>query len=426
MDVATGTARQVFAIGMWFRVVCAAVFIVFVVFCQALGITFTSGNVGISYLCLGLLVVVNAGYWLVGLNTRFDLRQFYGHWAVDLALISGVLWGLGGAAVVAAIPAYSLIIVTSATFISRAAAFVVASGGAATFVLLVNTGSLVSGIAGGADAGHSSFFLAGNGVLFFYLFAFLAGTLATALSDANLQLRQQNKELADKNRELDGLHQEIDFQTAVLTHDIRSPVAAAASALGMLRSECREVDAAEDLVAIALQNLARADAMIDDLREVRVVNAREFVRTDVDLRELCALVRSEFEVELETGGIRLEIGDTNATIPGDPKALRIAVRNLVGNAVRYVPRDGSGIISVGIAGNESGLEIEVADNGPGIPPEQRTEVFKSFRKLPGDEASRGMGLGLAIVKRVIERHGGSISLGASEFGGAAFRMFLPR
>ncbi len=421
MDVATGTPSQVFAIGMWFRVVCAAVFLVLLVACQAAGLSFSSGDLRVTYVCLALLVLLNGVYWAIGLGSGFDLRQFYGHWAMDLALISGAVWGLGNAGIVGAIPAFALIIVTSATFISQVAAFAVASGAAIAFVLLVRTGSLT--FAGGrvtaADAASSELFLAGNGVFFFYLFAFLAGTLATALSKANSQLRLQNDELAGKNRALDELQREMEFQTTALTHDIRGPVAAAASAIGLLRS-AGDVEKGDDLLTMALENLERADAMIDDLREVRLVNAAQLLRGNVDLGELCMGLKKELEVELEAGRIRLRIPPANAEVVGDEKGLRMVLRNLLSNAVRYVPRDGSGIISVRTSERANGWEIEVADNGPGIPTEYRTEVFKSFRKLPGDTASRGMGLGLSIAKRVIERHGGTISLGSSAFGGAAF------
>lgn len=426
MKVGTATARQVFSIGLWFRVVCAAVFVAFIVGCEAFGVRFSGTELWLSYLCLVSLVLVNIVYWFVGLAWQFDLRQFYGHWFIDLLLISGVLSGLDNAAVISTIPAYSMIIVTSATFISRSAAFIVATGSAVAFLLLVRSGSLAVGSLEGGEAATSALFLAGNGVIFFYLFAFLAGTLATALNDANSQLTQQNGELARKNEELDNLQREIDFQTVVLTHDIRGPIAAAASAIGMMGSQGDGPAADQQMIAMALENLGRADEMIDDLREVRLAASADLQRTEVDLRKLCSTLTHEFEADLVAGGVRLEVSADLPVVIGDSKRLRIAFRNLLSNAARYVPRDGTGLISVAGKARPDGWEIEVGDNGPGIPAEHRLDVFKSFRKLPGETASRGMGLGLAIVKRVVERHGGRISLETSGSGGAAFRIFLPR
>src|SRR5205814_10381752 len=85
---------------------------------------------------LGCLVAVNGVYWVAAERTGFPLRQFYIHWLIDLILISGLLYLLGGLDVPYGFLAYVMIVVTSATFLSKRSSFVVASASAVTTIVL--------------------------------------------------------------------------------------------------------------------------------------------------------------------------------------------------------------------------------------------------------------------------------------------------
>jgi len=94
--------------------------------------------------------------------------------------------------------------------------------------------------------------------------------------------------------------------------------------------------------------------------------------------------------------------------------------NLLLNALQVLPHDG--VVTVRTATTHARLLIEVNDNGPGIPLEQRRRVFESFFTTRED----GIGLGLAIVQQIVRAHGGDISVAGSLTGGACFRLFLPQ
>jgi two-component system OmpR family sensor kinase len=109
-----------------------------------------------------------------------------------------------------------------------------------------------------------------------------------------------------------------------------------------------------------------------------------------------------------------------ATISGDANALRVMFNNLIDNATKYTPGGGRVDVCLGV---ENGSPIvEIADNGPGIPAEERERVFDRFYRV-GVTANRvrtdvaGSGLGLAIVRRIAAQHGATVSLAESKSGG---------
>ena len=110
-------------------------------------------------------------------------------------------------------------------------------------------------------------------------------------------------------------------------------------------------------------------------------------------------------------------------ISGDREALRTLVRNLVDNAVRYTPANGS--VQVRTRATDSDAVLEVIDNGAGIPPQDRERVFDRFYRRASAQES-GTGLGLAIVKAIAERHGARVALSEAPGGGLNAAVSFPK
>jgi signal transduction histidine kinase len=113
-------------------------------------------------------------------------------------------------------------------------------------------------------------------------------------------------------------------------------------------------------------------------------------------------------------GIALELDALPTTVTGDADMLRILLRNLVDNAIRYTPAGGQVMVSI------TERTLSVTDTGPGIPAAERERVFDRFHRLAGQE-KEGSGLGLSIVARIAERHGAKIRLTDGE-GGVGLRV----
>ena len=118
--------------------------------------------------------------------------------------------------------------------------------------------------------------------------------------------------------------------------------------------------------------------------------------------------------------VGLAQADESATVAGDRGALRVLLANLIGNALRYAPEGGRVDVSCGI--HDSAAWLEVADNGPGIPAEERERVFDRFYRHGGGS---GAGLGLSIVRTIARRHGAMVRLLDSEGGGLSARVEFP-
>ncbi len=116
-------------------------------------------------------------------------------------------------------------------------------------------------------------------------------------------------------------------------------------------------------------------------------------------------------------GVRIITALAPQPVRGDPALLAVLLRNLIENALHYTPAGGEVRVSCG--GDASGGWLEVADDGPGIAPEERERVFERFYRAAGQKAT-GSGLGLSIVWRIAELHGASVQIlgGRDDAGGA--------
>ncbi len=203
--------------------------------------------------------------------------------------------------------------------------------------------------------------------------------------------------------------------TADAAHELRTPLAALKTqAQVALRANEQEkkrkaleqvisgVDRATHLVQ-QLLTLARLDPQFS-----RVGNA-EFELHQVVVRVLADLANEALARKIELG---CDEGEA-AMVKGDAEMVGILVSNLVRNAIRYTPEEGS--VGVRISEDESAIWLHVVDNGPGIAPEERARVFERFYRTLGNRVS-GSGLGLSIVKRIADLHHAEVSLDSGEDG----------
>lgn len=434
MDLWTFDDRRTFAVGLWFRVIAASAFFALFAASHLSGVLLGVRCAVLVYVCLGSLVLINGVYWLVAIvSGAFSRRHFYFHWAIDVWLICAVLDGLGDISQAVAIPAFIQIIVTSAVFISRGASmWVAAMSGVATLVWSARAVQFNAGTLSLVPwSMEKATIVVASAALFYVLIAFLAGTLARSLQRINDLLGRSNEELARSNRELTIVEDELRFQTRALVHDIRSPVAAAVTAITLAERSSGEwggggakADESE-LLAMAVENLRRVDLMIDRLREVEELRGAVLRREKLRIREVLEELEVEFAVPFSKSNAVLSCAGDETVVEGDEYYLGVLFRNVIGNAVRYVPEDGSGIVQVTWQSADGWVDIEVSDNGRGVREEERARVFEVFRKGWRDERAGAMGMGLALAHRVVDRHGGRIGFGESRLGGATMCIRLP-
>jgi two-component system, OmpR family, sensor kinase len=195
-------------------------------------------------------------------------------------------------------------------------------------------------------------------------------------------------------------------------HELRTPLTALHLQMGMLTraSDESERRAAMGTLSAGVQRAIRlVEQMLALARqEPRADRAHVPVRLDDLAREIVA----ELVPLADAGNIDLGVEAAQPVqVAGDPDALRTLLRNLVDNAVRYTPSGGRVDVTVeaAAAAGTGGARLTVADDGPGIAPEERTRVFDRFYRRAGTEPP-GSGLGLAIVKTIADSHGATVQL----------------
>jgi signal transduction histidine kinase len=164
-------------------------------------------------------------------------------------------------------------------------------------------------------------------------------------------------------------------------------------------------------------NVAELDALVEEVLLASRLDATEDVAHPerVELLPLAVEEAARFNVPVE--GVA-------ASIHGDERLLRRALRNLLENARRY-GGDDIGVV-VGSAPVDRIVSVRVCDRGPGVPEAMRERIFEPFFRLPGHaEQAGGVGLGLSLVKQIAERHGGRVRCEARDGGGSCFAIELP-
>jgi len=216
--------------------------------------------------------------------------------------------------------------------------------------------------------------------------------------------------------------------SAMIYHDLRSPLANIISSLDILRSMLpAEPPEAVQLVDIAQRSSDRLQRLISSLLDVhrlesgqqitekKKVNINTLIDESVDITAPVAIARQIT--------VSKEILGTLPDVNGDNEMLRRVVINLLENAIKFSTTR----TSVLIAAKQSGKDVTiwVEDHGPGIPADQRERIFTKFVRLRAEGTSKGFGIGLAFCRLAVQAHGGTIWVESTDDGGSRFLFTLP-
>jgi signal transduction histidine kinase len=200
------------------------------------------------------------------------------------------------------------------------------------------------------------------------------------------------------------------------SHELRSPLARLKMATSLLSDAAPDERDREHLRAEINTDIAELDGLVD---EVLLASRLEAAPAPDHLESVDLLA-----LAVEEGArVDASVDGSGATVRGEERLLRRALRNLLENARRY----GGGQIRVDLEDKAAaGVEIRVCDNGPGVPEAYRERIFEPFFRLPGHaERAGGVGLGLALVRQIVERHHGRIQCVRPPEGGGCFVISLP-
>ncbi|MGQ0530632.1 MAG: sensor histidine kinase [Panacagrimonas sp.] len=207
--------------------------------------------------------------------------------------------------------------------------------------------------------------------------------------------------------------------TALMAHEVRTPLGILRSSAQMLRSETQLSPDGKELLAIIESETARLNRLVSSMLDSARSRAPQLKPTDLHALIVHAVALLAAQARDRGVTVTLDLGASRFVCDADAEQFTQVMLNLMMNALQILPRGGQ--VRVGTRSDEGRLRIEVADNGPGIAADEREHLFEPFVfKREG-----GVGLGLAVVRQIVRAHGGEVAADASPTGGALFRVSLP-
>jgi two-component system, OmpR family, sensor kinase len=204
-------------------------------------------------------------------------------------------------------------------------------------------------------------------------------------------------------------------------HELRSPITSLKLQIHSL-SKAKDETGRVRAIGRLLKGIERSSHMVEQLLALARNEpfSQLFRPQRISLGEVVRQAVDEVEPLAMSKGIALELRQPHDPyVFGEAEALQIAVRNLLDNAIRYIPENG--LIRISSEINDKGACLCIEDTGSGIPLSDQARVFDRFYRVPGTDQT-GTGLGLAIVKAIADRHGAKIELKDSRIGGLAVEI----
>ena len=215
--------------------------------------------------------------------------------------------------------------------------------------------------------------------------------------------------------ELNSHLKELNLAAAGLAHETRNPLNIIR---GLAQMITKQQEANTEIRGKARDIIDEADRVAAQLNEfINYSRPRDLRRVPTNLASVLGEVVRALGYDLEEKKVRLDIHSDRLLVEADEQLLRQALFNLVLNAIQAVPVGGAIVLRT-VKRNGTGASIEIADNGPGVPPESRAEIFKPYFTTN----QTGTGLGLAVVQQIVSAHGWEIACLPNEPQGALFRI----
>ena len=241
-------------------------------------------------------------------------------------------------------------------------------------------------------------------------------------------LQQLGERLDWMRRRLADLEEQKNRFLRHMSHELKTPLTALREGAELLSDEVVGKLAPEqrEVAEILRHNSIELQKLIEDLLNY---GASQFHKpfldlAPVELRRVAHRVRDDQRLALLAKDLKLDVRVQDLNLSADSEKLRVMLDNLVSNAIKFSPSGGTIVLSAHAVGDD--VEIDVADEGPGIAPEERERVFEPFYR--GDHAAdalvKGTGIGLSVVREYAQMHGGGVEV-VSDGPGARVRVRLP-
>jgi PAS domain S-box-containing protein len=242
------------------------------------------------------------------------------------------------------------------------------------------------------------------------------------------EIRGLNLQLGTRSAELEAINKELEAFAYSISHDLRAPLRHMVGYTELLQKNASSLldEKGRRYMAIILEASKRMGTLIDDLLAFSRIGRAETRETMVSLEQLVTEVQNELWQETEGRNIIWTIGRL-PDLYGDRSMLKLALVNLISNAVKFTRTRPQPKIEIGSAEEHAkSVTLFVKDNGVGFDMKYVNKLFGVFQRLHRADEFEGTGIGLATVQRIVHRHGGKIWAEGQVGAGATFYFSLPK
>jgi light-regulated signal transduction histidine kinase (bacteriophytochrome) len=240
----------------------------------------------------------------------------------------------------------------------------------------------------------------------------------------NAELEQR---VTERTRQLEAANKELEAFSYSVSHDLRAPLRGIDGfSQILLKKYAGQLDATGSDYLQRIRNAStRMGELIEDLLKLSRVSRAKVAIEKVDLTPIAKSILSELADRDPQRRVATEVQD-GVEVGGDPRLLRVALENLLGNAWKFTGKRDASRIAFGVREQDGEQAVFVEDNGAGFDMKYAHKLFGAFQRLHGAAEFEGTGIGLATVQRIINLHGGRIWADSTPGKGATFYFVIPR
>jgi CheY-like chemotaxis protein/nitrogen-specific signal transduction histidine kinase len=247
-----------------------------------------------------------------------------------------------------------------------------------------------------------------------------------ALETAHREVAAGRRELEERALELARSNRDLEQFAYVASHDLQEPLRKVAAFCQLLSERYHEEldEKGQQYIDFAVDGAKRMQSLVNDLLSFSRVGRNHDQWTDVALDAAVRVALSNLEARIESSGASVTFPETLPMVRGDSTLLAALFQNLIGNAIKF-QGDDPPVVDVTCVRREALWELRVTDNGIGIEPQYAARVFVIFQRLHARDRYEGTGIGWALCRKIVEFHGGEITVAPIPGPGTTIAFTLP-
>lgn len=261
---------------------------------------------------------------------------------------------------------------------------------------------------------------------YFYLNHRKGKRLNRQLTALNLAIQEKNEAIEKQSLQLQTVNQELENFTAIASHDMKEPLRTVTSFGMLLKRRLRGQNDMMEYLDFIIDAGQRMTALLENLLDYARSGGQTQEVEIVHLNDVFLVVQNNLMIKVQESGAQIKVNNDLPNVLANKEPLIQLFQNLIGNGIKFQPKDQQPVIHIHTKEEEEWTEIAISDNGIGISKENIAKVFAPFHRLHNRRDYEGSGLGLATCRKIVERYGGTISA-TSELGtGTTFVIRLKK